>query len=61
MKFLTKDSNFNQIIMLSEFEQIETALMVEIIRLRQNPLRKIMTSEKLNDNMFEKCNYLFRF
>ena len=40
-----------------EFEQIERALMVEIIRLRQNP-QKTMTYEKLNDDMmFEKCEY----
>ena len=57
MKFLAKDSNFNQIIMQSEFEQIETALMVEIIRLRQNP-QKTMTYEKINDDVvFEKCKY----
>ena len=57
MKFLAKDSNFNQIIMQIEFEQIERALMVEIIRLRQNP-QKTMTYEKLNDDMmFEKCEY----
>ncbi len=42
--------------MQSEFEQIETALMVEIIRLRQNP-QKTMTSDKLNNVVFEKCKY----
>lgn len=55
MKYLAKDSNFNQIIMLSEFEQIETALMVEIIRIRQNP-RKTTANEKLNEVIIDKCN-----
>ena len=53
MKFVAKDSNFNQIIMLSEFEQIETTLMVEIIRLRQNPRK--LTNDKSSDLMLEKC------
>ncbi len=40
MKFLAKDVNFNQVIMFTEFEQLETQLMVEIIRLRQNAAAK---------------------
>jgi len=35
MKFLAKDTNFNQVIMLNEFEHLHSPLMVEIIRLKQ--------------------------
>lgn len=56
MRFVAKDSNFNQIIMCIEFEQIESSLMVEIIRLRQNP-RKLPAATP--DNlMYDKCNSL---
>ena len=44
MKFLSKDINFNQVIMLSEFEQLERPLLVEMIRLRQSP-RKCTVNE----------------
>ena len=44
MKFLIKDTNFNQIIMLTEFEHFDKCLIVEAIRLKQCP-RKILDAE----------------
>ncbi len=37
LKFIIKDSNYNQIVMSQEFESIEQPLMVEIIRRKQCP------------------------
>lgn len=56
MKFLAKDSNFNQVIMLTEFEQLQSSLMVEIIRLRQTP-RKISTNEHINEIIRDKSKF----
>lgn len=53
MKFLAKDINFNQVIMLTEFEQLQSSLMVEIIRLRQTP-RKFNTNEQINEIIRDK-------
>ncbi len=58
MKFLAKDSNFNQVIMMTEFEQLETTLMVEIIRLRQNPAPKNSLNDSMSELMLEKCTSL---
>lgn len=49
MKFLAKDSNFNQVIMLTEFEQLERPLIVEIIRLRQTPRKSAMNEQTVNE------------
>ncbi|RNA42331.1 leucine-zipper-like transcriptional regulator 1 [Brachionus plicatilis] len=57
MKFLAKDTNFNQVIMLTEFEQLQSSLMVEIIRLRQTP-RKINTTEQINEIVRDKSSCL---
>jgi len=40
LKFIIKESNYNQIVMSREFETIEQPLMVEIIRRRQMPHRR---------------------
>ena len=48
MKFLSKDTNFNQVIMLSEFEKLDKSLMVEIIRLKQTP-RKMTNIDQMTD------------
>jgi hypothetical protein len=48
MKFLYKDSNFNQVIMLNEFESLERPLMVEMIRLKQTP-RKSSNPDQMAD------------
>lgn len=37
LKFIIKESNYNQIIMSKEFETLEQELMVEIIRRKQSP------------------------
>lgn len=58
MKFLAKDANFNQVIMLTEFEQLETTLMVEIIRLRQNPVLKNLNDSMSELSLLEKCTSL---
>ena len=56
MKFLCKDSNFNQVIMLDEFEQLEPPLMVELIRLRQAPVKIHSNESSMSDKVLvEKC------
>lgn len=56
MKFLSKDSNFNQVIMLDDFEQLEPPLMVEIIRLRQVPAKVQQNESSLCDEVIhERC------
>ena len=37
LKFIVKESNYNQIIMSKEFETLEQTLMVEIIRRKTQP------------------------
>jgi hypothetical protein len=37
LKFIVKETNYNQIVMSKEFETLEQPLMVEIIRRRQMP------------------------
>ena len=54
MKFLVKDSNFNQVIMLTEFEQLGNSLIVEIIRLKQVPKKSSM-NEQVNEINLDKC------
>lgn len=46
MRFLSKDANFNKVIMLTEFEQLQPTLMVECIRLKQSPKKLTKTSEQ---------------
>lgn len=54
MRFLYKDLNFNQVIMLTEFEQLQTSLIVECIRLRQAP--KINSTDPIEElGNIEKC------
>ena len=57
MSFLIKDTNFNQVIMLSEFESLESSLMVEIIRRRQATTPKKTPVEPPD----EKCKQPFSF
>lgn len=49
LRFIVKDSNFNHIVMSSEFETVERSLMVEIIRRKQMPQIKGQNSEKHTD------------
>jgi leucine-zipper-like transcriptional regulator 1 len=37
LKYVVKDNNYSQIVMSREFENLERALMVEIIRRKQSP------------------------
>jgi leucine-zipper-like transcriptional regulator 1 len=55
MKFLIKDSNFNQIIMMQEFEKINQSLMVEIIRKRQSPQKS--NSDRNDLPKFKSCKF----
>lgn len=43
LKFIVKESNYNQIVMSKEFETLDQPLMVEIIRRRQNPQIRPLT------------------
>jgi hypothetical protein len=56
MKFLSKDSNFNQVIMLNEFELLERPLMVEMIRLKQTP-RKSSNPDQMSDLIISKIKF----
>lgn len=40
LRFIVKETNYNQIVMSKEFEDLDRALMVEIIRRKQMPLTK---------------------
>lgn len=55
MRYLAKDLNFNQVINFKEFEQLESALMVEIIRLRQNTSSRSSPQDAF---ILEKCSNL---
>lgn len=59
MRFIIKDSNFNQIIMSKEFETLDQNLMVEIIRRHQVPQRyQNDSTASLNDSFqSEKCKF----
>ena len=46
MKYLTKETNFKQIVMSNEFEHLEQSLMVEIIRRHQSPLKASLTVDQ---------------
>jgi hypothetical protein len=64
MKFLAKDSNFNQVIMLSEFEHLHSPLMVEIIRLKQanrkfNLVEEIVEQNHITSLEEDMANFLF--
>lgn len=41
LKFIVKDSNYKDIVMSSEFETLDKALMVEIVREKQRPTGKL--------------------
>jgi hypothetical protein len=53
LKFLTKDINFNMVIMMPEFEQLNQTLMVEIIRLKQTP-RKYTNADQINEIVIDQ-------
>ncbi|CAH1786003.1 unnamed protein product [Owenia fusiformis] len=62
LKFIVKESNYNQIVMSKEFEILDQPLMVEIIRRRQLPpvrLQEPQNTESHNDNCLEKDLELF--
>ena len=56
MKFLTKDTNFSQIIMMPEFEHLNPALMVEIIRLKQTP-RKLTNADQMSEIIADQSKF----
>jgi hypothetical protein len=59
MKFLIKDTNYQQVVMSSDFEQINAPLIVEIVRQKQAP-RKYTNSEQINDIIAEQSkNFSF--
>ena len=37
MNFVVKESHFNQVIMMKEFERLSSPLIVEIVRRKQQP------------------------
>lgn len=39
MQFIIKEENFNDIIMTTEFSDLDKSLLVEIIRKRLNPIK----------------------
>lgn len=42
LKFIVKETNYTQIVMSKEFENLDKALMVEIIRRRQMPQARLL-------------------
>ena len=61
MKFLTKDSNFKQIVMSNEFEKLDKILMVEIIRRHQSPLSSTNLPNPLNHDKCIIFSFFFFF
>ena len=49
LKFIVKDSNWDEIIMSNDFEAINKPLMVEIIRRRQMPTVRFVSSRSWVD------------
>lgn len=48
LRFIVKESNYNQIVMSKEFETLDQPLMVEIIRRRQQPQIRLMREPQLD-------------
>ncbi|XP_064620345.1 leucine-zipper-like transcriptional regulator 1 isoform X2 [Lineus longissimus] len=62
LKFIVKESNYNQIVMSKEFETLEQTLMVEVIRRKQLPPVRILPEPKIDCitmNSLEKDLELF--
>jgi len=54
LKFIVKDTNYDEIVMSSEFETLDQPLMVEIIRRRQMPVQRSLP-DPLNEGS-SHCN-----
>ncbi|KAL3266794.1 hypothetical protein HHI36_010948 [Cryptolaemus montrouzieri] len=50
LRFIVKESNYNQIVMSAEFEDLERGLMVEIIRRKQMPQNKVSSNDQHHPN-----------
>ncbi|KAK7934085.1 hypothetical protein WMY93_004981 [Mugilogobius chulae] len=48
LNFVVKESHFNQVIMTKEFEQLSTALIVEIVRRKQQPPPRIYSDQPVD-------------
>jgi len=48
LKFIVKESNYNQIVMSKEFETLDQPLMVEIIRRRQMPQVRLLVEPQFD-------------
>lgn len=56
LRFIVKETNFNHIIMSSEFETLDSRLMVQIIRRKQMPPPKVFLI-KISGKFIKKCIY----
>jgi hypothetical protein len=50
LKFIVKETNYNQIVMSKDFEKLEQPLMVEIIRRRQQTPQSRLQAEHQFEN-----------
>ena len=58
LKFIIKETTYNQIVMSKEFETLDQPLMVEIIRRRQTPpLRSLQEDLKEIDHCTDPVSY----
>ena len=58
LKYIVKESNWNQIVMSKDFESLEQPLMVQIIRRRELPTMRYMQephSHSTLENITSKC------
>lgn len=48
LNFVVKESHFNQVIMMKEFEHLSSSLIVEIVRRKQQPPLRIHSDQPVD-------------
>ena len=56
LKFVTKESNYSHIVMSKEFESLDQALMVEVIRRKQGGASIGLFRPKISPNLCPRCH-----
>ncbi|XP_031426823.1 leucine-zipper-like transcriptional regulator 1 isoform X2 [Clupea harengus] len=59
LNFVVKESHFNQVIMTKEFEHLSTALIVEIVRRKQQPPPRIYSDQPVDIGACDTSAVLF--
>lgn len=59
MQFIIKDENFTDVVMSSEFSDLDKPLLVEIIRKRLHPFKMVMDTSfesNIGENVFRNSS-----